>query len=324
MNLPQISIVTPSFNQGKFIEQTIQSVLDQGYPNLQYIIIDGGSTDETLHIIKKYEKHLTYWVSEPDRGQSHAINKGLQKCTGQVFNWLNSDDFLEPGSLKHIGHEFARKPYAALCGRVHVWDDTVFSHVRKPSYVGPTTEDSIAAFNINQEGTWWNLDLVKKLGGVNEGLHFCMDLELWFRMLLSAPITSFRKTETALSNFRRHPAAKSTAEGQKGNKSPFLAEQAVLFENMKPGKAKWNYANLLGIEAMPTFKLEYLFYSLTKPQKRRITNKRLFYLAKERYYRGEWETACQILEKIGFFPKGVNVRDYFFLRRVMRKNKWKI
>ena len=88
---PKISIVTPSFNQGQYIEQTIRSVLLQNYPNLEYIIFDGGSTDETVSIIKKYEPWLTYWVSEPDRGQSHAINKGLKKCTGNYFNWINSD-----------------------------------------------------------------------------------------------------------------------------------------------------------------------------------------------------------------------------------------
>ena len=87
--LPKISIVTPSFNQGKYLEKTILSVIEQGYPNLEQIIIDGGSTDESVEIIKKYEKHLAYWVSEPDRGQSHAINKGFERATGEIFGWLN-------------------------------------------------------------------------------------------------------------------------------------------------------------------------------------------------------------------------------------------
>src|ERR1700741_4157141 len=100
MSLPTISIVTPSFNQGQFLEQTIDSILSQQYPGLQYIIIDGGSTDNSVEIIKKYEKHLHFWVSEPDKGQSHAINKGLNIATGEVFNWLCSDDYYTPGSLK--------------------------------------------------------------------------------------------------------------------------------------------------------------------------------------------------------------------------------
>ena len=115
--LPRISIVTPSFNQGQFIEKTICSVLDQNYPNLEYVVIDGGSTDETVEIIKKYAKHLTYWVSEPDRGQSHAINKGLAHCTGDVFNFLNSDDYLEPGALFHVAEAWNEKTDAAVYTR---------------------------------------------------------------------------------------------------------------------------------------------------------------------------------------------------------------
>ena len=94
---PRISIVTPSFNQGQFIEETIRSILLQGYPNLEYIIIDGGSTDESVEIIKKYEPWLTYWVSEKDRGQAHAINKGLERCTGEILAYINSDDYYYPG-----------------------------------------------------------------------------------------------------------------------------------------------------------------------------------------------------------------------------------
>jgi glycosyltransferase involved in cell wall biosynthesis len=99
---PQISIVTPNYNCGRFLEETIRSVLLQGYPNLEYIVIDGGSTDNSVEIIKKYEPWLTYWVSEPDKGQVDAINKGLQRVTGQWFNWLNGDDILLSGSLKTL------------------------------------------------------------------------------------------------------------------------------------------------------------------------------------------------------------------------------
>lgn len=99
---PKISIVTPSLNQGQYIEETIRSVLLQGYPNLEYIVIDGDSSDESVEIIQKYDKWLTYWISELDKGQSHAINKGIYKCTGAIFTWLNSDDYYNPNAFLSI------------------------------------------------------------------------------------------------------------------------------------------------------------------------------------------------------------------------------
>src|SRR5262245_41237730 len=102
MKPPRISIVTPSYNQGKFIEETIRSVIDQGYTNLEYIIIDGGSTDESIDIIRRYEKHLAYWVSESDRGAADAISKGFTRATGEIFAYLNSDDVYLPGTLQTI------------------------------------------------------------------------------------------------------------------------------------------------------------------------------------------------------------------------------
>lgn len=105
--LPRITVVTPSFNQGQFIEQTIRSVLMQGYPNLEYMIFDGGSSDGSVETIRKYENHLAYWQSEPDRGQSHAINKGFKRSTGQIICWLNSDDYFLPDTLKTVAESLA-------------------------------------------------------------------------------------------------------------------------------------------------------------------------------------------------------------------------
>lgn len=101
--LPRITIVTPSYNQGQFLERTIVSVLQQGYPNLEYIVMDGGSTDGSVDVIKKYQDRLTYWESGPDQGQSEAINKGFAKSSGEILGWLNSDDTLEPGALRRLG-----------------------------------------------------------------------------------------------------------------------------------------------------------------------------------------------------------------------------
>src|SRR5258707_6129118 len=109
---PRISVVTPSFNQGAYLERTICSVLDQKYPNLEYLVIDGGSTDESVEIIKRYERHLTYWVSEPDTGQSNAINKGFARTTGTILAWLNSDDRYLPETLGAVAAAAAAHPDA--------------------------------------------------------------------------------------------------------------------------------------------------------------------------------------------------------------------
>src|SRR6266513_4869973 len=117
MSEPRISIITPSFNQAQFLEETILSVLNQRYPNLEYIVIDGGSTDGCVDVIKRYEDRLAFWVSEPDRGQPHAINKGLAKATGEIVAFINSDDVYLPGALSTVASHFIESPERGwLCG----------------------------------------------------------------------------------------------------------------------------------------------------------------------------------------------------------------
>ena len=111
---PRLTVVTPSFNQGRFLEATIRSVLLQGYPNLEYMVIDGGSTDESVEVIRKYEPWLTYWVSEKDQGQAHAINKGMVRSTGEILAYLNSDDIYDEGALRRVGEHFVQTPECRL------------------------------------------------------------------------------------------------------------------------------------------------------------------------------------------------------------------
>src|SRR5258708_1539817 len=121
---PKLSIVTPSYNQGQFLEETILSVLDQKYANLEYIIIDGGSTDESVEIIRRYAKHLAFWVSEKDRGQVHAINKGIAKTTGDIFGFINSDDVYLPGAFNTVVDHFENNPATEwVCGDTVMFGD---------------------------------------------------------------------------------------------------------------------------------------------------------------------------------------------------------
>jgi glycosyltransferase involved in cell wall biosynthesis len=211
MILPKISIVTPSFNQSNFLEQTILSVISQNYPNLEYIIIDGGSTDRTIDIIKKYENYIQYWVSEPDNGQSDALNKGLDKCTGVVFNWINSDDYLEPGALHKVAQAFIDNPKALqICGYTRLFEngtDTTLLNHRCELF--QNLEKSIVNQRINQQGTFYNLRAIKALGKINNSLHYVMDLELWLKFLCFYGQDNIILIDDLLAHFRLHPNSKT-------------------------------------------------------------------------------------------------------------------
>ena len=114
MSPPRISVVTPSFNQGRFLEQCITSVLNQDYPDLEYIVIDGGSSDESVDVLRRYEKHFAFWVSEPDKGQSDALNKGFRRATGDLAVWLNADDFFLPGAFAAVAAAYQQNPDASF------------------------------------------------------------------------------------------------------------------------------------------------------------------------------------------------------------------
>lgn len=183
---PKISIVTPSYNQGDYIEKTITSVLDQNYPNLEFIVIDGGSTDQTVEILKKYSGRLTYWCSEKDNGQSDAINKGLAISTGEIFNWLCSDDYLEPGSLSKIAEAYQAAPQASGWVGACRWVDSTYKSLW--TFYPHSLDFVNFAQNFNgkqlsQPSCFLNARILKEIGGVDQSFTYAMDFDLWLRML---------------------------------------------------------------------------------------------------------------------------------------------
>ncbi|MBI3090855.1 MAG: glycosyltransferase [Candidatus Tectomicrobia bacterium] len=181
---PRVSIVTPSLNQGRFIEETIRSVLLQGYPNLEYLIIDGGSTDESVEIIKKYEKHLAHWVSEPDKGQAYAINKGWRLSSGTMIGWLNSDDLLTPCSIHDAVAYLHTHPMKLL-----VYGNSccinVRSHLLRNYRARPFRLTSLrlsAVPPIWQPGVLMQREVLKHAGLLDETLHVALDSEYWIRL----------------------------------------------------------------------------------------------------------------------------------------------
>lgn len=181
---PALSIITPSYNQARFLEHTIRSILDQNYPNLEYIVIDGGSTDGSIEIIKRYSDYLTYWVSEPDQGQTHAINKGLQRATGEWVGWQNSDDLYRPGSFEQLAAAAHKHPKARLIvGDMQLIDAD--DHIlRDQRYVRPTYDALLAeGMVLTNQAAFWRRDLHEHIGWLNESLHYGFDYEWFLRVL---------------------------------------------------------------------------------------------------------------------------------------------
>ena len=213
LSLPKISIVTPSFNQGQFLEATIQSILTQNYPNLEYIIIDGGSTDGSIEIIKKYEKYLHYWCSEEDDGHYDGINKGLSHATGEIMAWLNSDDLYCPWALITVASVFSQLSEVEWLTTLKpiIWDWQGFClHVKTiPGYSKEGFLDGRylpSAFReqrigwIQQESTFWKRSLWEKIGGyISLDFPLAGDFDLWSRFYqysdlygVDSPLGGFR------------------------------------------------------------------------------------------------------------------------------------
>lgn len=212
---PKISVVSPSFNQGQFLEETIRSVLLQSYPNLEYFIIDGGSTDGSVEIIRKYESFLTGWVSEKDRGQSHAINKGIERCSGELFNWINSDDYFAPGALYAVAEGWRRAPGRIVAGGTISFNEQgIFSETGAG---GQTLRNFVRFWDADdmvwhQQSTFVPLAPLQAMGGVREDLRYTMDYHMMVSLLRQGIEATY--VEPVLAYFRFHPDSKTVSEAR--------------------------------------------------------------------------------------------------------------
>jgi glycosyltransferase involved in cell wall biosynthesis len=202
--LPLISILTPSYNQGRYIQQTIISVLAQKYPRLEHIVIDGGSTDDTVSILKRYP-HLK-WISEKDRGQADSLNKGLAIATGSIVGWVNSDDFYAPGVFSRISEIFEDPDVQWLVGDVANYYQATASEQYIVSQ--PATYESLIRDPdiLRQQGGFFRADLLRRIGGWDPDLYMVMDLDLWLRMARVQPPYMLHEK---IAYFRVHPDQKT-------------------------------------------------------------------------------------------------------------------
>ena len=201
---PRISIVTPSFNQAEFLERTILSIHNQMYPNLEHIVIDGGSTDDSTRILKKYENRLAYWHSRPDNGQCDAINQGAGKATGLFMTWINSDDLLLPGALYRIGGLIRQHPEADLFYGNQVEVDESDQVTKRVYTINFDLRDFLYEINIiiNQQSAFWKVELYQELNGLSD-CAYAMDYDLFYRMISKG--INWHRIDDFLSAFRMYP-----------------------------------------------------------------------------------------------------------------------
>jgi glycosyltransferase involved in cell wall biosynthesis len=234
---PKITIVTPSLNQGQFIDATIRSVLSQGYPNLEYIIMDGGSTDNTLDVLRSHTDQVK-WFSEKDEGQTHAINKGLYMARGEILAYLNADDLLLPGTLYKVAEVFMKNRDAAwVTGRCRIIDEndletrkliTIYKNLllrlHHPSLLFITDY-------VSQPATFWCANVFKELGPLDENLHYAMDYEYWLRLNAKFPLVVL---PDYLAAFRVHRQSKNI---NAGHGSIYIAEEKDIIQRYTNSKS---------------------------------------------------------------------------------------
>jgi len=254
---PLVSIVTPSFNQGRFLEQTILSVLDQTYSRIEYLIVDGGSTDGSKEIIEKYQGRLAYWHSHPDDGFADALSQGFERSTGQIMAYLNSDDLLAPNAVeKAVEVLTGRSDIAMVYGNRVCIDETGQLLYLKPN-LPILSRTPYIAMTIGQESCFWRRDIFVKVGGVNTSLKFAIDYDLFSRITLHGRVVH---TGRVWGFFRRHGKSKTSTQYRTLGKQEGAAIQLAVW-GKRVSRIKWLSVLLL----MRLYALCFMFF-VKKPQ----------------------------------------------------------
>lgn len=208
-SLPLVSIITPSYNQAAYLENTIQSVLAQDYPNIEYIVVDGASTDSSPEIIKRYSSQLAYWVSEKDLGQADAINKGIEKAHGKYITWLNSDDIYLPGAVSQAVHHLQKNPSLGFVYGDAISIDVDGRPLNRLSFAEWGLEELVRFRIICQPAVFMRRDILEQAGRLELGYHFLLDHQLWIKLASLAPIHHEPDMWAAA---RHHPEAKNVSQ----------------------------------------------------------------------------------------------------------------
>lgn len=235
----KVSIVTCSFQQGRFLDATMRSVLDQGYPNLEYIVIDGGSKDQSVSVIQSHATQLTYWVSENDRGQTHALSKGFERATGDILGWLCSDDLLLPDALTRVAKFFEQNPDVDFVFGNALWIDVQGQFIR-PKKEMPWSK-FIFLYDHNylaQPSCFWRRSLFDKVGGLDESLNLAMDSDLWLRF---AAKTRPHYLNEYLGCMRDYPEQKTRSLKPAGRQEDrrLMAREMPMLSRLPTKPLKW-------------------------------------------------------------------------------------
>ncbi|MBO0933559.1 glycosyltransferase [Fibrella sp. HMF5036] len=254
---PRISIVMPSYNQAEFIRESIQSVLNQNYPNLEFIIIDGGSTDGTVNIIKEYECQLAYWISEPDNGQSHALNKGFNKATGNIMGWLNSDDLYTKYAFLNTINTFKRFPGLSVVFADYYFINKESRYIEyKHAFNFKVNQLYYEGWFLNVQSMFWTAEAHKRFGHFDINLHRNMDYDFVIRMGLNEGYNRFyRLNDIALGCFRLHENQKT-----RGMNDITIREQYLISSKIN----KLSKFTMIGKILRYVFRLRRLFWYIKR------------------------------------------------------------